>query len=84
MTEIRIKQVYHRNDGDLYINLKQVEKGKVIYTEDHYPTRRSCRPFKSEPVTITTAEANKIFKELSLTATPYIRYEENGLFEPMR
>ena len=85
MIEIRIRKVYdgHRGAEQTYINLKQTRKGFVEYTEELWPGR-NCRPIKGEPKTITSAEANRIFKELTETAEPYIRYSEDGLFEKMR
>lgn len=85
MKEIRIEKVYDDSKcGQTFIILKQTEKGKVIYTEDFYPSKNSCKPIKSDPRIISAHKANEIFVELKQYAVPYIRYTDNGLFNPMK
>lgn len=83
MKEIRIQKVYDGHGGNTYINLKQIAKGLVEYRESFYPSINS-RAIESDPITITSAKANAIFMELKKTAAPYIRYNQDGMFEKMK
>lgn len=84
MVEIRIERVYDGHGRHAtYVNLKQTEPGVVWCSEDFYPIG-SSRAIKGEKRQITPAQANEIFRELKQTATPYIRYSEGQLLNPMK
>lgn len=86
MFEIRIEKKYNGHAGaQTFVMLKQIAKGtgKVIYTEDFYPSKNS-RAIRSTPIEISAEKANAIYNELKQTARPYIRYNENDMFSPMK
>ena len=84
--EIRIEKVYdgHRGGGETYVQMKQIEKGKVEYFEEYYFSKYGNSKERSEKKIISSYEANQIYKELKKYAKPYYRNDDNGLFEPMR